>query len=132
MAITPATIGKSIFTGSVSGQPILINATSSSGGQVTIHQCQTSATAAAGGDEIWMWAGNNGSASAKLTWTIGSTATLANSQVAQVPANSGLQLIIPGLLFASTAAAGLLTAISTSTGTTGVFVMGFANLITSS
>ena len=86
---------------SSSGIPIAVAGTSS-GSPTTIHTTQNSATAF---DEIWLYATNTDSSARTLTIQYGGSATV--NQIQQtIPANSGLTLILPGLILSGTGSAG--------------------------
>jgi hypothetical protein len=94
-----ATYSKQLLSGSTQGTPIAVVQTASTG--TTIHATGTSSTAF---DEIWLYATNTSSAAVVLTVQYGGTATL--NQIQQtIPANSGLTLIIPGLVLTGTGSA---------------------------
>jgi hypothetical protein len=92
-----ATFSKVALSGATTGVPIAVVATASTG--TTIHATGTSAI-----DEVWLYATNTSSAAVVLTIQFGGTATV--NQIQQtIPANSGLTLIIPGLILASSGSA---------------------------
>jgi methylmalonyl-CoA mutase cobalamin-binding subunit len=94
-----ATYSKQALSGGAQGVPIAVVATASTG--TTIHATGTSSTTI---DEIWLYATNTSSAAVVLTIQYGGTATL--NQIQQtIPANSGLTLIVPGLILTGTGAA---------------------------
>ena len=92
-----ATYSKQALSGATTGVPIAVAATASTG--TTIHATGTSAI-----DEVWLYATNTSSAAVVLTIQFGGTATV--NQIQQtIPANSGLTLIIPGLILAPSVSA---------------------------
>lgn len=92
-----ATYSKQALSGATTGVPIAVAATASTG--TTIHATGTSAI-----DEVWLYATNTDSAARTLTIQFGGTATV--NQIQQsIPANSGLTLIIPGLILAPSGSA---------------------------
>lgn len=92
-----ATYSKQALSGASTGVPIAVVATASTG--TTIHATGTSAI-----DEVWLYATNTSSAAVVLTIQFGGTATV--NQIQQtIPANSGLTLIIPGLILAPSGSA---------------------------
>jgi len=94
-----ATYSKTLLSQSTQGAPIAVAATAPTG--TTIHATGTSSTAF---DEIWLYATNTLSAAVVLTIQYGGTATV--NQIQQtIPANSGLTLIIPGLVLTGTGSA---------------------------
>ena len=94
-----ATYSKVALSGATTGVPIAVVATASTG--TTIHATGTSSTTF---DEIWLYATNTSSSAVTLTIQFGGTATV--NQIQQsIPANSGLTLIIPGLILAPSGSA---------------------------
>ena len=92
-----ATYSKVALSGATTGVPIAVVQTASTG--TTIHATGTSAI-----DEVWLYATNTDSAARTLTIQFGGTATV--NQIQQsIPANSGLTLIIPGLILAPSGSA---------------------------
>jgi hypothetical protein len=96
-----ANYNKVLLSGSSQGQPIKVVATSSPG--TTVHTTGTSSTAK---DEIWLYAYNSHSSSVLLTIQDGGTATPDNDIKISIPSQSGLTLIIPGLILTGTGSAG--------------------------
>ena len=94
-----ATYSKVALSGATTGVQIAVAATSSTG--TTIHATGTSSTTF---DEIWLYATNTSSSVVTLTIQFGGTATV--NQIQQsIPANSGLTLIVPGLVLTGTGSA---------------------------
>jgi hypothetical protein len=92
-----ATYSKVALSGATTGVPIAVVATASTG--TTIHATGTSAI-----DEVWLYATNTSSAAVVLTVQFGGTATV--NQIQQtIPANSGLTLLVPGLILAPSGSA---------------------------
>ena len=92
-----ATYSKVALSGATTGVPIAVVQTASTG--TTIHATGTSAI-----DEVWLYATNTSSSAVTLTIQFGGTATV--NQIQQsIPANSGLTLIIPGLILAPSGSA---------------------------
>ena len=88
-----ATYSKELLSGSTQGKGILVAATSTAG--TTIHTAVAGTTDL---DEIWLYAVNTHSADIKLTLEWGE-ATEPNGNIEQtVPTESGLMLLVPGLL----------------------------------
>jgi len=88
-----STYTKVLLSGSINGKAIKVVATATLG--TTIHTA-TSGTSAI--DEIWLWCQNTTSTAKKLTLEWGeATAPDGNIEVT-IPAESGLVLIVPGLL----------------------------------
>lgn len=83
---------KVLLSGSTSGQPVLVAATSTAG--TLIH----TATAVAGAiDEIWLFAQNTDTTDRKLTIEFGGVTAPNNLFEITLPAESGLLNIVPGL-----------------------------------
>ena len=88
-----ATYSKELLSGSTQGKGILVAETSTAG--TTIHTAVAGTTDI---DEIWLYAVNAHSADIKLTLEWGE-ATEPNGNIEQtVPTESGLMLLVPGLL----------------------------------
>jgi len=88
-----ATYSKELLSGSTNGKGILVAATATAG--TLIHTAVTGTTDL---DEIWLYAVNTHSADIKLTLEWGE-ATEPNGNIEQtVPTESGLMLLVPGLL----------------------------------
>jgi hypothetical protein len=88
-----ATITKDDLSGSTTGQMIAVAATSSAG--TTIH---TAVAGTTNWDEIWIYANNIDGTDRKLTIEWGDATVIGGSIEYTVVAESGLALIIPGLL----------------------------------
>jgi hypothetical protein len=88
-----ATFSKQLLSGSTGGRLIEVAATSSPG--TTIHATGTSATVI---DEIWLYAVNSSAADVKLTVQFGGTTSADDLIEFTVVAESGLYLIVPGLV----------------------------------
>lgn len=86
-----STFTKVPLSGSTDGRPILVAATSSPG--TTIHTADASAV-----DEIWIYATNNHTAALALTLQWGGTTAPDDAVTLTLAAQSGLTLIIPGLI----------------------------------
>tara|TARA_R100000963_G_scaffold24889_1_gene17036 strand:- start:141 stop:494 length:354 start_codon:yes stop_codon:yes gene_type:complete len=114
-----ATYSKELLSGSTQGKGILVAATATAG--TLIHTAVTGTTDL---DEIWLYAVNSSAADVKLTLEWGE-ATAPNGNIEQtVPAESGLMLLVPGLLLQN----GL--TVNAFAGTTNVIVVhGYANKI---
>lgn len=87
------TFSKRVLSGSTDGRPIKVAATATPG--TLIH----TATATSGEiDELWLWAVNTDSATRKLTVELGGTTSPDDLIEVGVPAESGLVLVVPGLV----------------------------------
>ena len=95
-----ATYSKQALSNATTGVPIPVGSTGGIGTNGTvIHTTLTS-----GIDEIWLYATNTSTASVVLTIQYGGT-TLTGQIQQTIPANSGLTLIIPGLILAPSGSA---------------------------
>lgn len=90
-----ATISKLKLSGSSDGRMIKVAATATPG--TTIHTAQSS-TDASLYDEIWLWAVNSDAAAKKLTIEFGGTGAPDDLIEVTIPPESGLMLIVPGLI----------------------------------
>ena len=114
-----ATYSKELLSGSTQGKGILVTATSTAG--TLIHTAVTGTTDL---DEIWLYAVNTHSADIKLTLEWGE-ATEPNGNIEQtVPTESGLMLLVPGLLLQN----GLTVKAFVGTGSE-IVIHGYANKI---
>lgn len=91
----PTSIAKIELSGSTDGRPIKVAATSTPG--TTIHTAQ-SGTGENNYDEIWLWATNTDTVNRKLTIEFGGTTSPDDLIEVTIPAESGLVLVIPGLI----------------------------------
>jgi hypothetical protein len=92
---------KNILSSSTDGRGIKIAATSTPG--TTIHTGPSSTTSV---DEIWLYAYNSSTGPVLLTVQYGGTATPDDDIKITIPSQSGLTLIVPGLILAGTGSAG--------------------------
>lgn len=88
-----ATFSKQILSGSTDGKAIKVAATASSG--TTIHTGSSTATTL---DEIWLYAVNSSASAVKLTIQWGGTSSPDDDIELTIAAESGLVLVIPGLV----------------------------------
>jgi hypothetical protein len=96
-----ATYSKVQLSGSTGGQPILVAATATAG--TTVHTTGTSSSVL---DEVWLYANNTSTSSVKLTIEYGGTTSPNNLIELTIDAESGLVLVIPGLLLSGDGTAG--------------------------
>lgn len=96
-----ATFTKVICSGSTNGKGVKITGTAS-GSANTIHSTGTSSTTL---DEIWIWVVNSSTSAVKATCLFGATASPDNEIEVTVPGESGLMLVVPGLILSGTGAA---------------------------
>lgn len=88
-----ATFTKIALSGSTRGKAIKVAQTASTG--TTIHATGTSATEI---DEIWLYAYNSNAAAQLLTIQFGGTTAVDNDIKIIIPSQSGLTLVVPGLI----------------------------------
>jgi hypothetical protein len=115
-----ATYAKQLLSGSTNGKGILVVATATAG--TTIH---TAVSGTSDLDELWVYAVNSSDTDVKLTLEWGE-ATDPDGNIEQtVPTESGLMLLVPGLLLQNS------LVLKAFAGTTNVIVIhGYANRIT--
>jgi hypothetical protein len=87
-----ATFDKVLLSGSTGGRPIKVAATATPG--TTIHATGTSATVV---DEVWLYASNTDTEDRKLTIEFGGTTSPDDLIELEIPAESGLVLLVPGI-----------------------------------
>lgn len=110
------------LSGGADGVPIKVSATSTPG--TTIHTA-SSATADGNYDEIWLYANNTSASTVKLTIEFGGTTSPDNLIEVNLEGESGLQLIVPGLILQNS------KVVRAFAGTTDVLIItGFVNRIT--
>ena len=115
-----ATFTKRALSGSTNGRPIKVVAVATAG--TTIH------TAVAGTDdfdEVWLWAVNSDTVERKLTIEYGGVADPDDLIEVTIPAESGLVLVIPGLILQNS-----LVCRAFAAATNVIMVSGFVNRIT--
>lgn len=95
-----ATFTKVLLSGSTQGKGIKVAATASTG--TTIHATGTSSSTI---DEVWLYAYNSSTGPVTLTVQYGGTTSPDNDIKIDVPATSGLTLVVPGLILTGTGAA---------------------------
>ena len=118
-----ATFTKVLLSGSTQGKPIKVVATATTG--TTIHATGTSATII---DEVWLYAYNSSTGPVALTVEYGGTTAPDQNIVVTIPAQSGLTLVVPGLILTGTgAAANNVTAFAGSANV--ITVSGYVNRI---
>jgi hypothetical protein len=88
-----ATFTKTLLSGSTQGRGIKVVATASTG--TTIHATGTSSTII---DETWLYAYNSHTGNVLLTIQYGATTSPDNDIKITLPSQSGLTLIVPGLV----------------------------------
>ena len=118
-----ATYSKVTFSGATDGSPIKVVATASTG--TTIHTTGTSASVE---DEIWLYAYNSDTAGRLLTIQYGGTTSPDDDIKITIPPQSGLTLVIPGLILTGTGSAGNTIAAYAATANV-ITVSGYVNRI---
>ena len=113
-----AVYSKQKLSASTSGKGILVAATSAGG--TTIHTAQASSTTF---DEIWLYATNLNVSSVNLTIEYGATDGTQEIKLS-LPAQSGLTLIIPGLVLQGSQ---VMTAYASVTNK--ILLMGYVNRV---
>jgi hypothetical protein len=94
------TVSKELLSGSTGGRAIKVAATGTPG--TTIHDTGTSSTTK---DELWLWAFNTDTTDRKLTIEFGGTTSPDDLIEVTIPAESGLNLVVSGLVLTGTGAA---------------------------
>jgi len=96
-----ASYSKQQLSGGTQGTAILVAATASTG--TLIHTTGTSSTAI---DEVWLYAYNSSSSAVLLTIQNGGTTSPNNDIKITIPSQSGLTLIVPGLILTGNGSVG--------------------------
>ena len=89
-----ATYSKQLLSGSTNGKNISVTGTAT-GASVTVH---TATSGTSNLDEIWLYAANTSAAAVVLTIEFGGTTDQDDLIELEIAADSGMTLIIPGLL----------------------------------
>lgn len=119
-----ATFSKELLSGSTNGRAILVAATATPG--TTIHATGTSSTII---DEVWLYAMNTDTTDRKLTIEYGGTTSPNDLIEFTVKAESGLYLMVPGLVLTGTgSAANTIRAFAATTNV--ITISGYVNRIT--
>jgi hypothetical protein len=95
-----ATFSKQILGASTDGKAVKVAATASPG--TTVHTGSTTTTTY---DEVWLYAQNSDTTARKLTIEWGGTASPDDTIEITIPAESGLVLVVPGLVLKGNATA---------------------------
>lgn len=119
-----ATFSKQLLSGSTGGRLIKVAATASTG--TTIHATGTSSSII---DEVWLYAVNSDTTARKLTIEYGGTTSPDDQIELTVAAESGLVLVVPGLILAGTGAAARTVTAFCATANV-VLIGGYVNRIT--
>ena len=118
-----ATFSKIVLSGSTDGKMIKVAATATAG--TTLHTGSATATTF---DEIWLYAVNSDTAARKLTVEWGGVASPDDLIEFTVPAESGLYLVVAGLVIKGNATPLVVRAFCASANV--VNIAGFVNRIT--
>jgi len=111
------------LSGSTNGRGIKVAATATAG--TTIHATGTSASVL---DEVWLYAYNDDASPIALTIEWGGTSDPDDTIALTVPAQSGLTLVVPGLILSGTGAAASTVAAFAGTANK-IVVTGYVNRI---
>ncbi len=87
------TITKTLLSGSSNGRHIKVGATATPG--TLLH---TATNTAGQMDEVWLWAVNSDTSNRKLTIELGGTTSPDDTIEVTIPSESGLVLVVPGLV----------------------------------
>lgn len=118
-----ATFTKALLSGSTQGKGIKVVATASTG--TTIHATGTSSSTI---DEVWLYAYNSHTADVVLTIQQGGTTSPDNDIKVTIPTQSGLVLVVPGLVLTGTGAAANTVAAYAATANV-ITISGYVNRI---
>ncbi len=118
-----ATFSKIALSGSTDGKMVKVAATATAG--TTLHTGSTTATTF---DEIWLYAVNSDTTARKLTVEWGGVASPDDLIEFTVPAESGLYLIVPGLVIKGNATPLVVRAFAATASV--INVAGYVNRIT--
>ena len=121
-----ATFAKVLLSGGSQGKAIKVAATTSGSAGTTIH---TTGTSSAVIDEVWLYATNSSPANVVLTIQWGGVTAVDSETKLTIPSNSGLTLVIPGLVLTGTGSAGNVIAAYAAT-TNVITISGYVNRIT--
>ena len=117
-----ATYSKVKLSGSTDGRAIKVAATATPG--TTIHTGSATATTY---DEVWLYAVNSSASNVKLTIEWGGATAGGDIMEFTVPAESGLYLIVPGLIIKGNATPLVVAAFAATTSAINIF--GYVNRI---
>ena len=119
-----ATYTKEFLSVSTNGAPVKVVATASTG--TTIHSTTTSSSTI---DEIWLYAYNSSSTAVTLTVQHAGTSSPDNDIKVSIPSQSGLVLVLPGLLLKGTGSAST-TVYAYASSANVITLSGYVNRIT--
>jgi len=118
-----ATFTKQILSGSTDGKAVKVAATATAG--TTIHTGSTTTTTL---DEVWLYAVNSSASAVKLTIEWGEATAPDGNIELSVAAESGLVLVVPGLLIKGNATALVVKAFAATANV--ICIHGYVNQIT--
>ena len=118
-----ATFTKKILSGSTDGKAVKVVATATAG--TTIHTGSATATTI---DEVWIYAVNSSASSVKLTIEWGEATAPDGNIELTVTAESGLVLLVPGLLIKGNATPLVVKAFAATANV--ILIHGYVNQIT--
>jgi hypothetical protein len=118
-----ATFTKNILSGSTDGKAIKVAATATAG--TTIHTGSATATTI---DEVWLYAVNSSASDVKLTLEWGEATAPDGNIELSVAAESGLVLLVPGLLIKGNATPLVVKAFAATANV--ILIHGYVNQIT--
>ena len=118
-----ATFTKQILSNSTDGKAIKVAATATAG--TTIHTGSTTTTTL---DEVWLYAVNSSASAVKLTIEWGEATAPDGNIELSVAAESGLVLVVPGLLIKGNATALVVKAFAATANV--ICIHGYVNQIT--
>jgi hypothetical protein len=118
-----ASFTKLNLSGSTGGRPIKVVQTATAG--TTIH---TTGTSSSNLDEIWLYANNTDTTDRKLTIEYGGVSSPDDLIEITIPAESGLVLVIPGLLLSGDGTSGRLVRAFAATANV-INITGYVNRI---
>ena len=118
-----ATFSKKILSGSTDGKAVKVAATATAG--TLIHTGSTTTTTL---DEVWLYAVNSSASAVKLTIEWGEASAPDGNIELSVAAESGLVLVVPGLLLKGNATALTVKAFAATANV--ICVHGYINQIT--
>jgi len=119
-----ATFSKEKLSGSTDGRMIKVAATATAG--TTIHTGSSTATTY---DEVWLYAVNSDTTDRKLTIEFGGTSSPDDLIEQTITAESGLILVVPGLVIKGNASAALVVRAFAATANV-ILIGGYVNRIT--
>ena len=118
-----ATFTKVLLSESTNGKAIKVGATSSTG--TPIHATGSSSSII---DEVWLYAYNSDTAARLLTIQFGGTSAPDNDIKVTIPPQSGLTLVVPGLILTGTGT-GANTIYAYASVTNVIMISGYVNRI---